>query len=201
VCVRILCVSDVVSPQLYPSLDRSLIGRVELVVSCGDLPPEYPSFLTNSLNVPLFYVSGNHDIRYSQKPPEGLNLHGRMVRFRGVNVLGLAGSHWYNGGPHQYTEKQMRATIRRLRLSIWRHGGVDLIIAHSPPRHVGDGDDLCHRGFESFQDLIRRYEPQYFVHGHIHTRFDSPQDRITVVNGTQVVNAYGFTILEIADQG
>jgi Icc-related predicted phosphoesterase len=195
--MRILTISDVVAPQLYPTLDRSLVPGVDLVVSCGDLPPEYPSFLANALNVPLFYVSGNHDIRYADKPPEGTNLHGRLARFKGLNLLGLAGSHWYNGGPHQYTEKQMKAVIRRLRISIWWRGGLDLVFTHSPPRHIHDGKDLCHRGFESFRRLIARYEPRYFVHGHIHQRFDDPKDRITVVNGTQVINTYGFFILEI----
>ena len=145
-----------------------------------------------------FYVGGNHDIRYKDKLPQGgLDLHGRLERFKGFNFFGLAGSRWYNGGPFQYTEGQMRAKIRRLRPTLWWQGGIDIVVTHAPPRHVHDSEDLCHRGFRSFRWLIDKYQPDYFIHGHIHRHFTDPSERITVVDATKVVNTYGYNILEI----
>ena len=75
---------------------------VDLILSCGDLPPEYLTRLANVFEAPLFYVRGNHDIRYDDKPPVGCtDLHRRLAKIAGINILGLAGSHWYNGGPFQ----------------------------------------------------------------------------------------------------
>ena len=196
--IKILTVADTVEPDLKQQSDSKRFAGVDLIISCGDLPPEYLSFLVNSLNAPLYYVGGNHDIRYRAKPPEGgINLHGRLVEFKGIHILGLEGSHWYNGGPYQYTEAQMRSVIRWLRPRLWWQGGVDLVVTHAPPRHIHDAEDHCHRGFECFHLLINRYQPDYFIHGHIHRLFDSPSERVTLVGKTKVVNTYGYHILEI----
>lgn len=196
--MRILTVSDVVEPTLYRGFDPGRFPGVDLVLACGDLPPEYLAFLVHALGAPLYYVRGNHDIRYADKPPAGaIDIHGRLVRERGWRLLGLEGSHWYNGGPCQYTEEQMRRNIWRLRPQLWWRGGVDIVVAHAPPLGVGDGEDLCHRGFESFRWLIRKYRPAYFIHGHIHRSFAHPAERIATLNGTRVINTYGYFLLDI----
>ena len=113
--IKILCVSDAIEPALYPDLDERRFHGISLILACGDLPPEYLSFLVNALQAPLYYVLGNHDIRYATKQPQGcLNLHRRLVTFKRLNILGLEGSMWYNGGPYQYTENEMRRLVRRL---------------------------------------------------------------------------------------
>jgi len=196
--MKILTVSDYAEPLLSDHFALQSFEGVDLILSCGDLPPEYLTSLVNTFSVPLYYVCGNHDIRYGFKPPEGCgNLHKRLVTYRGLRFLGLEGSRWYNGGPHQYREREMRRIIRRLRLRIWMVGGIDVVISHAPPRHIHDAEDRCHRGFESYGRLIDKYAPKYFVHGHIHARFTDPSQRITVVNQTRVVNSYGYHILEI----
>ena len=197
--MKILSVSDVVKPELFQRSDS--VADVDLILSCGDLPPEYLSRLVNSFKVPLLYVRGNHDIRYDGKPPAGgRDLHGVLAKIKGINILGLEGSRWYNGGPYQYEEWQMRSIIRRLRPTLWWRGGVDVVIAHAPPRHIHDMEDPCHKGFECFRRLIEKYRPFYFIHGHIHTEFSDPSQRITVVEATEVVNTYGYCLLEIEDR-
>jgi Icc-related predicted phosphoesterase len=91
----------------------------------------------------------------------------------------------------------MRRHIWRLRPQLWWRGGVDIVVAHAPPLGVGDGEDLCHRGFESFRWLIRKYRPAYFIHGHIHRSFAHPAERIATLNGTRVINTYGYFLLDI----
>ena len=196
--MKILTIADIVVPVLYGEFDTARFTDIDLVLACGDLPPEYLAFIANALEVPLYYVRGNHDLRYETSPPKGCHdLHGRLVRFKDLNLLGLEGSRWYNGGPQQYHENQMAAMIRRLRFTLWRAGGPDIIITHAPPRHIHDEEDLCHRGFKSFVGLIKKYRPRYFIHGHIHREFAHSGDRTTTLEGTQIMNAYGYHVFEI----
>ncbi len=198
--MKILTVSDHVEPSLYEQFQSGRFPGINLILACGDLPPEYLTFLVTSFNVPLFYVRGNHDIRPDGYRPEGcIDLDGRLVQYGGLNIMGLEGSHWYHGNPHQYTERQMQHKIDRMSLKIWRQKGVDIIITHAPPRHIHDGEDQCHRGFECFRQLIDRYTPQYFIHGHMHFNYTTPAQRITVVKKTKVVNSYGYYIFKIDD--
>ena len=179
--LTILCVSDAVVPELYYQFDPRALGSVDLIFSCGDLPPEYLSFLAAALDAPLYYVRGNHDIRYDNKPPQGcVDLHGRIVQYGPLKIMGLEGSRWYNGGPNQYTEGQMRHMIWRLRPKIWWKKGVDIVITHAPPRFINDAEDLCHRGFKSYRRLIDWYQPAYFLHGHIHAAFTDDSQRIAL---------------------
>ncbi len=200
--LRILIVSDVVVPALYQEFDPQRFEPVDYLLSCGDLPPEYLSFLTHSFGVPLFYIRGNHDIRYDTKPPVGCkNIHRQIVEIGSLRLLGFNGSRWYNGGPNQYTEGEMRQLIWRLRLRLWWKKGVDIVLTHAPPRNIHDAQDLCHRGFKSFRKLIDWYHPAFFLHGHIHANFDSDDQRITEVGRTRVINCFGHYLLEIEKDG
>ncbi len=199
--MRVLCVSDVVVPQLERNFDPERFGRIDLVISCGDLPPEYLMSLRGTIDAPLYYVRGNHDIRYEDKSITGCtNLHGRLMRHGQLKLLGLEGSRWYNGGPAQYTEGQMQRMVWMLRPRIWLQKGVDLVVTHAPPRHIHDAEDLCHRGFRSYRRLIEWYRPRFFLHGHIHASFTDDAQRSTTVGGTRVINCFGHYLLEIDDQ-
>lgn len=196
--MRVLTVSDIVVSPLYPVSDRDAFGVIDLVVACGDLPPEYLGYLAHVFNVPLFFVKGNHDIRFDKNPPGGCtDLHGRIISFRGVRFLGLEGSMWYNGGPYQYNEKEMKTQLRRLRPALWWRKGVDVVVTHAPPRGIHDGEDLCHQGFACFRWLIDKYRPRHFLHGHIHAFFKDDTERTTLIDTTRVTNTYGYHVLEI----
>ncbi len=197
--MRILTVSDTVSKALLAPENWALPeDNISLILACGDLPPEYLTSLRNRFDVPLYYVLGNHDIRYSERPPVGCTpLHRKTVHFNGINLLGFSGSRWYNGNINQYSEKQMARFIRKMRFTLWRRGGVDIVITHAPPRFIHDAEDPCHRGFRIFRWFIDKYQPSYFIHGHIHKHFESDSERITKINSTTVINSYGYYVLEI----
>ena len=171
--MNILIVADTVTEKL---LDKKRGGPylqdIDLVLSCGDLPPEYLSSLTFRYDVPLLFILGNHDLRYTSSPPVGCrNIHQQLVSFGDLKIVGFSGSRWYNGGVNQYTESQMNRFIARMRFTLWRNGAPDLVLSHAPPRHINDAEDLCHRGFKGFRKIIDKYSPPYFLHGHIHTLF------------------------------
>jgi Icc-related predicted phosphoesterase len=195
--MKILSVSDIMVPELSDGFDTRRFEGVELVLGCGDLPPEYLSFLRERLDAPLYYVRGNHDIRHKTAPPIGcVNLHANCIDFKELRIMGLEGSRWYNGGPIQYRERQMRQMIWRMMPGLWLKG-VDIVVTHAPPRHIHDAEDRCHRGFESFLKLISRFKPRYFIHGHIHAHFADPSQRVTLVGNTRVINTFGFHLLEV----
>ena len=196
--MKVLGISDIVVPELSERFDARSFEGVELVLSCGDLPPEYLSSIREQLDAPLYYVRGNHDIRYQNTPPVGcVNLHQRRIVFKGLRIMGLEGSRWYNGGPIQYREYQMRQMIWRMMPGLWLRGGVDIVATHAPPRYVHDAEDRCHRGFKSFRKLVSRFNPRYFIHGHIHAQFTDPAQRLTLLGETRVINTFAFHLLEV----
>ena len=93
--MKILTISDRVEPVLHDHFDGRQFEGVDLILGCGDLPPEYLTFVSGKLNAPLYFVRGNHDLRYDVAPPRGcINLADELVQFRGKNILGLEGSRW-----------------------------------------------------------------------------------------------------------
>ncbi len=195
--MKLLLVSDTVDSRLITQ-NQSLRNTVDAIIACGDLPPEYLTRLRNLYDVPLYYVLGNHDIRHEQAPPTGcISLNQRMMQLGRHRIVGFSGCRWYNGGVYQYTEKEMRRFVRKMRLSFWYRGRPDIVVTHAPPRFLGDQEDLPHRGFRIFRTLLDKYEPKYFLHGHIHRNFTDDMERVLVYNKTTIINCFGSHVLEI----
>jgi Icc-related predicted phosphoesterase len=190
--LHILAVSDKHHPALYDHFERERWRSVDLVISCGDVDARYLSFLVTMIPVPLLYVPGNHDESYAKKPPEGCDpLDDRVVEVGGVVVAGLGGCAWYNGRDLQYTEKQMRRRVRKLLRRVRSFGKLDILVTHAPPRGIHDQEDMCHRGFQSFHDIMRARPPQVLVHGHNHEIYRR-DDRELEIGPTRIINACGY---------
>ena len=197
--MRILLLSDEADKALWDYLDRRLLEGIDLILSCGDLPAEYLSFLTCFTNAPILYVHGNHDDRYATKPPEGcVCVDDELVVVDGVRILGLGGSMRYRDGAHMYTERQMARRIRKLRFKLWRHRGFDILLTHAPARGFGDQEDLPHRGFACFLPLLDRWRPRYMAYGHVHPQY-APMGfaRERKYGDTVLVNAYKRYVIEL----
>ncbi len=72
--MKVLCISDNELNELYEGWtdeEAEKLKGISLILSAGDLDPEYLEFIETMLNVPLLYVRGNHDSRYDEEPPEG----------------------------------------------------------------------------------------------------------------------------------
>lgn len=94
----------------------------------------------------------------------------------------------------------MRRRIRRLRFLLWRSRGVDVVVTHAPPMGVGDADDPAHRGFEALLKLLKKYRPQYLLHGHVHLRYGTDQTRERQHGDTTVINCTERYVLELPDR-
>lgn len=196
--IKILAVADRVPPVLYEYFQRERFADIDLILSAGDLRPGFLSFLVSMLNKPCLYVRGNHDAIYNENPPLGCdNIDEKVVEYRGLKIAGLEGSMWYGGRGVEYTERQMRRKVRHLWFKIWRKKGIDIILTHAPPKGIHDGKDICHRGFSSFVDLIEKYQPRYFLHGHTHASYGFTKEKVTKIGKTEVINIEGYFILEI----
>ena len=198
--MKLLVISDAPDQGLWDYFSKEKLQGADAIVSCGDLPASYLTFLVTMANKPLFYVHGNHDTRYENQPPEGCDcIDGHVVEFKGYRILGLGGSMKYNESPHQYSERQMKRRISKLERSL-KKGGVDILVTHSPAQGLGDMEDVCHRGFACFRELMDKYTPRYLIHGHVHLQYAPDFPRIREYGDTTIVNASGKYFIELPDR-
>ena len=195
--VKILFISDNPSRALWDYFDKSRLENIDLIISCGDLPPQYLSFLATFFTGPVLYIHGNHDDCYLTTAPEGcICIDDSVYEFGGIRIAGLGGSMRYRSGVFQYTENQMRLRTLKLQHHIRRHKGIDILVSHAPAHGINDGQDLPHMGFHSLTRLLNKHHPKYFVHGHMHLSYNYAQKRISKYQDTTVVNAYERYVLE-----
>ena len=198
--MKLLLIADEESPYLWDHYQPEKLRDVDCILACGDLKQEYLEFLVTMGSKPLYYIHGNHDKGYVEFPPEGCECaEDRILTFRGLRILGLGGCVRYNPGPFQYTDREMARRIRKLRFRLWLSGGVDVVIAHAPPKGLGDASDNAHRGFEAFLPLMDKYQPQYLFHGHVHKNYGYSIPQTHQYKNTTVYNCCGWHILEIDD--
>lgn len=115
--MKIMAIADHESELLWDYFDKSYLEGIDLILSCGDLKPQYLSFLATFTQAPVLYVHGNHDDRYEETPPDGcICIEDTIYVHEGVRILGLGGSMRYKPGAHQYTQSQMRRRV-------WCSGG------------------------------------------------------------------------------
>lgn len=200
--MRVLAVADVEEPALWDHYRAERFANIDLVVSAGDLKAEYLEFLVTMIGVPLLYVRGNHDDSYARRLPGGcICVEDSIYVYRGVRIAGLGGCMRYRLGRNMYTEGEMVKRVRRLTPQIGLLGGIDLLLTHAPACGLGDMEDLPHRGFACFNDMLERWHPAHMVHSHVHREYQAQFRReLWAPSGAHVVNACGHTVIEV-DEG
>ncbi len=211
---RVLVVADEISPVIHDAGVRRM--RPDLVLGAGDLPWDYLEFLSSMLDVPVVFVPGNHDPEVeapmsgfrgwltSNGMPEAdprplgcINADESIIDVAGLRIAGLGGSIRYNEGPNQYTQDEFTKRARRLmKVAGKRGGGVDVLLTHSPPLGLGDGDDPPHEGFEALHEVIAGLRPTWHLHGHIHPYGQPQPDRM--LGGTTIRNVVPYKLIEIS---
>lgn len=64
--MRILAIADEESKYLWDYFQKEKLEGIDLILSSGDLNPNYLSFLATFTTAPVLYVRGNHDDRYER---------------------------------------------------------------------------------------------------------------------------------------
>ena len=201
--MKILALSDKIVSFIYSPQVKQRFQDVDLIIGCGDLPYYYLEYVFTALEVPLFFVRGNHDAvvefgmgEQRTGPHGGIDLHSRLCCYKGLLLGGVEGSMRYRLGPFQHSQAQMwnfvLGMVPGLIINRLRYGRfLDVFVAHAPPSGIHDCQDLTHQGIKAFRWLISVFQPAYFFHGHIHLhRPDEVTE--TQFETTRVINAYGF---------
>ncbi len=203
--MNLLIVSDKESPLIYSPQIKQRFSDVDLVIGCGDLSYFYLEYIISSLDIPLYFVRGNHArlIEYSpagerQAPWGAIDLHKNSTRdpASGLLLAGIEGSLRYRPGDFQYSQTQMWAMVLQITPALlWnklRYGRfLDVFVSHAPPWGIHDQQDPAHQGIKAFKWLVETFQPTYHFHGHVHVyRPDIVTE--TLVGKTHVVNSYGF---------
>ena len=206
--MKILAVSDQVVERIYSLTGQGHFKGVEMILGCGDLPYTYLEYLVSMLNVPMYYVPGNHDPAFDPRftntcAEGGINLDLKLARSRGLLLAGFGGSVRYRpDGVNQYT--QLEACFRSLRLLpglLWnriRYGrALDILIAHSPADGIHDDDTVAHHGLKAINWLLGLARPRYYFHGHTHFYRQNLEPSITQLGPTTIMNIYPYKLIEI----
>lgn len=202
--MKILAVSDIELGFLYQPTIANRFYDVDIIISCGDLPHYYLEYMISMLNIPLYYINGNHAHKIEitsggeRKYPWGaINIHRKnIVDDTGLLLAGIEGCLRYNMGPHQYTQAEMWSMVINLAPKLIfnkiKHGRfLDLFISHAPPWQIHDDSDLPHQGIKAFRWLLKVFKPTYHLHGHIHVYRNDIVTK-TRFHQTDVINCYGY---------
>ena len=206
--MKILAVSDQVVERIYALISSQQFQGVELLLGCGDLPYSYLENIVSLLNVPLYYVPGNHDPaydeRWSQSRAEGcINVDLKLTTFKGLLIGGFGGSVKYRpDGVNQYTQAEANLRAWRmlpgLLLNRVRYGrALDVLISHSPPFGIHDDDTQAHQGLHALNWLLRVARPRYHFHGHTHFYRQNLSPSVTRFGSTEIMNIYPYKMIEI----
>lgn len=208
--MKVLFVSDKVVEHIYSASIATRYNDVNLVIGCGDLPYYYLEYIQSILNTSLIYVHGNHDPEKEYLadgtavtgPLGGINLHCQTYKVDDLLLAGLEGSIRYRQGRFQYSQREMWTNVLlylapRLLVNKLRYGRyLDILVAHSPPYGIHNGEDHVHEGFRAFLWLMKIFKPRYLVHGHRHI-YNPTETTETQFFETKVINIYPYKILDI----
>jgi uncharacterized protein len=209
--MKILALSDVVVDMIYSRTIRVRFKDIEMAIGCGDLPYYYLEYIVSALDIPVFFVRGNHSevIEYVQaeprKRPHGaIDLHRKVVYHDGLILAGIEGSLRYKHGPFQYTQEGMWVQVISLIPALIRHRlqygrFLDIFVTHASPWAIHDQTDLAHQGIKAFRWFLHVFQPRYHFHGHVHV-YHPNTIRETFFENTHVINSYGYKELEIDSQ-
>ena len=197
---RLLAVSDEREPALGDERNRRDIEPVDVILGCGDLEPDYLSFLGDAFHAPLLLIRGNHDQGGAWEAGQQVvpvPLGGRLEEARGITFAGLDWPSRHDGQARRDEASAWRQSVGLyLRTRLTRqHPAV--ILSHVPPYGLGDTPtDPYHTGFNAYLWLCRRLQPVLWLHGH--TALAAVEHWRTRLGRTTLVNVTGAAVIELA---
>ncbi len=206
--MKVLALSDQVEERVYRLAGQGHLQDVGMILGCGDLTYPYLEYLVSMLNVPMFYVPGNHDPvdnpgLASARAEGGSNLDLKCVRVKGFLLAGFGGSIRYlPNGVNQYSQiEAFQRVIRLIPGLIWnrlRYGrALDILITHSPPFDIHDEKTQAHRGLKAINWILKWAGPRYHFHGHTHFYRRNLEPSVTQLGPTTIMNIFPYKLIEI----
>ena len=206
--MRILAVSDQVVDRIYTLVPQGHFNGVGMILGCGDLPYPYLEYLVSMLNVPMFYVPGNHDPQYNPRfaaarAEGGTDLDLKRERIKGLLLAGFGGCIRYRpDGVNQYTQSEAYSRAAGLLPGLlWnriRYGrALDILVTHSPAYGIHDEQTQAHQGLKAINWLLRWARPRYHFHGHTHFFRKNLEPSVTPLGPTTIMNVFPYKVIEI----
>ena len=197
--IRILAASDEADRSLDDERNRASLGRVDLVVGCGDLSPEQIGFLGDALGAPVIFVKGNHDRGGAWRNPAHVPTPARGIDARSLAPIPLLALPWpgREADAARRSESQGWAQVL-LAAGPWllRRPGPSIVVSHAPPLGANDNPaDPYHRGFAAYRFLLDRVRPQLWLHGH--AALAEASSWHCREGATTLVNVTGSVLVEI----
>jgi len=199
--MKILAISDQVEPRfLRAGQSAPVVQKIDIILSCGDLPASYLEYLVTLLNVPLCFVLGNHDEQLLGKHLDGCTCIDETTVIRKGRIIGgLSGSTDYNDGQLMFSEVEMLRKISRLyprllwnKLRYGRH--LDIFISHSPISGILDETTHAHRGFKVLRMFDKCFKPRLHLHGHTMVK---GRKYVARYHSTEIININHFRIFDV----
>ena len=198
--IRILAASDEHDRTLDFEANREALGRVDLVIGCGDLSPERLAFLGDAFRAAMVFVRGNHDRGGPWPHPEQIPMPASGIDTRSLPGIPILALPWPTSprGPAVRDEgAAWRQVLSALNIRLLRPGPRPwLVVSHVPPRGVGDTPaDPYHVGFAAYRAVLDRLAPPLWLHGHT-SRASAPAWQ--VVHGpTTLLNVTGSVLVDL----
>ena len=190
--MKILGIADVHCSYQYSSyvVYEIIKHRVDLVLIAGDIECEDPLEKIIDSGVDVFAVTGNMDDTYIYRIMKdyGIAIDGMIREYRGFTIAGMGGL-------------SFRTNFEKIINILNETSGLErlIILSHYPPKGFNDTTYAgVHAGLNQLRDLVEKYSPMLFIHGHIHeARGVSKYNNTVIVNPGPLMHGY-YSIIEIS---
>jgi len=192
--MKILLCSDL--GGIKPQIPRSAINECQFVLLAGDITADakdvetaQPIFeeLGNlfAQPLPVYYIPGNHDFafiieaeKYAWIPKNFISMHNRVIKLNPpslshpIVIIGFGGAKIGLFNSFAFSEEEIYTSLSCLFDSTIeeRKNALTILLSHDSPANTTldkiKGD--IHIGSQAVRDIIKKYQPDLCVSGHIH---------------------------------
>jgi len=192
--MKILAASDIHNDKkaVAKLVDKAEKEKVDLILLCGDLTFG-ESDLTGiigpfkKLDKKIVIIPGNHEtfataeFLAKQYAPGVYNLHGRSILL--YNEIGIFGCGGGNIGLYEIGDDEVKKLLEKSHSRI-KDAKKQIMMVHMPPYGTNLDSLWGHVGSKSIRDIIKKFQPNLVLCGHIHETFGES----TTIGKTKIIN-------------
>jgi Icc-related predicted phosphoesterase len=124
--------------------------------------------LVSSVNKPIYFVIGNHDIASWKDEKQFINIQNKPYEFNGYKFLGV-----------RYKYEGIRGNIVNVRKLKSIIDAKTILVSHIPPYGILDLTERNDKiGSNDLFRIVHRFKPIYCLFGHVHEMFGNNDNMI-----------------------